>query len=129
MMENGDFAQGMPLPVDPSDAHAEHIDEHLKPLEAILQQYQQNGGQIDKEKVPAMVITMEHTGQHFSFLVSDETQKAAYQQLWPRFSQVKSMVTGILTRLQKEQQAQQQNGQMGGPPNILPYANPAIQGR
>ena len=74
-----------------------------------------------------MVITMEHTGQHFGFLKSDETQKAAYQQLWPRFSQVKSMVTGILTQLQKEQQDQQQNGAMGGPPNILPYQNPATQ--
>jgi hypothetical protein len=127
MMENGDFSQGMPLPVDPSDAHAEHIDEHLKPLEGILQQYQQNGGQIDKSKVPAMVITMEHTGKHFQFLASDETQKAAYQQLWPRFSQVKSMLTGILTQLQKEQQQQQQNGAMGGPPNVLPYQNPTAQ--
>lgn len=123
MMENGDFGMGMPLPVDPSDAHPEHIDEHLKPLEANLQQYQQNGGQIDKEKVPSMVITLEHMGQHFKYLANDETQKAAYQSLWPRFSQVKSMATGILTKLQKEQQVAQQNQAMGGAPQPIAFGS------
>jgi len=119
MMENGDFGQGMMLPVDPSDAHPEHIDEHLKPLEANLQQFQQNGGQMDPSKVPAMAITIEHTGQHFAFIVHDETQKAAYQALWPRFSKVQSMVRGILTRLQKQQQEQQMAS--GAPPNAVPF--------
>ena len=122
MMENGDFGQAMVLPVDPSDAHPEHIDEHLKPLEGILQQYQQSGGQIDQSKLPAMVITIEHTGQHFAFLEQDETQKPAFQALYPRFVKVQAAIKGIATRLQKQQQQAQLQQRMGGPATPLPLA-------
>jgi hypothetical protein len=127
MMENGDFGQGMLLPVDPSDAHPEHIDEHLKPIEGILQQYTQGGGKIDQSKVPAMVIAMEHTGQHFQFLEQDETKKAAFQALYPRFTKIQSVLRGILSRLQKQQQQAQLQQQMGGPPTTLPMGAPQTQ--
>jgi hypothetical protein len=110
MMENGDFGQGMDLPVDPSDAHPEHIDEHLKPLDQIVLQYTQSGGQINQETIPAMVISLEHTGKHFEYLKSDTTKKDAYKALWPRFTAIQSIARGILTRMQN-QQAEAQNQQ------------------
>jgi hypothetical protein len=112
MMENGDFGQGMPLPVAPSDAHAEHIDEHLKPMDQIVMQYRQSGGQIDKAKVPSMVISDQHMGEHFSYLSNDTTKKDAYKALWPRYTAFQSILRGILTRLRNEQiQAQNEQAQ------------------
>lgn len=118
IMENSEFGQGIPLPVAPSDAHVEHIDEHLKPLDAIAQEFNQTGGQINQERIPAMMVTLEHAAQHFAFLEGDETKKGAYKQLWPRFSQIQSIARGILTQLQKQQQMQQMAMQQGGQPAL-----------
>ncbi len=112
MMENTDFGDGSPLPVAPTDAHAEHIDEHLKPMDAIVMQYRQSGGQIDKAKVPAMVISDEHMGDHFTYLQGDTTKKDAYKALWPRYTAFQSILRGILTRIRNEQiQAQNEQAQ------------------
>ena len=123
IMENSDLGQGMSLPVDPSDAHVEHIEEHLKPLEAISQAYQQSGGQIDQERVPAMVMAIEHTAQHFQAMEGDETKKGAYKALWPRFSQAQSIARGILTQMQREQAQTQPQLQPGAPQGqAVPFA-------
>lgn len=110
MMENTDFGDGNPLPVAPSDAHVEHIDEHLKPADKFVMEYRQSGGQIDQAKVLPMVITDEHIGAHFGYLKNDTTKKDAYKALWPRYTAFQSILRGILTRL-RNQQIEAQNAQ------------------
>lgn len=111
MMENVDLAQGMPLPVAPEDAHVEHLDEHLKPLEAIVQAAQK-GQQITPDHLVAAQVTLPHIGEHLNFLAADETKRQDYKQLKARASNVSSVVQGLMVRLAK---AHQQNP---GDPNV-----------
>lgn len=108
LMENTNFASGFPLPVDPSDAHVEHIEEHLKPMEMVVGQYTQSGGQINQEAIPGIVIGQDHTAKHLEYLKNDSTRKDAFKALNGRFQQVSSVIRGILTRLKAEEQAKQQ---------------------
>lgn len=108
MMENGDFGEGMPLPVAPSDAHVEHVDEHLKPLENLIMQGRQQG-QFNAQAIPASLMTLQHTGQHLSYLQKDDTRKDAYSALAKRFSQVESFIRGEIVRMERAQREQQHN--------------------
>lgn len=101
IMENADFGQGIVLPVAPADAHYEHIQEHLKPLSGIVQAFKQSG-QISQDQVPALIITIEHTGQHLAFLEQDETQREQFQQVKADFTLVSSIARGILTRMKSQ---------------------------
>lgn len=107
IMENVAFGQGIPLPVAPEDAHYEHIQEHLKPLAGIVGSFKQNG-QIAPEQASALVIALEHTGQHMSYLSRDETMKDAFQEIKPQFSLIQSIARGILTQMQAKSQEEQQ---------------------
>jgi hypothetical protein len=78
-----------------------------------MQMFQQSGGNLPQETIAPLAITIEHTGQHFEYLKSDTTRKDAYRALWPQFSQAQSVVRGILTRLQAQQQQQAQLQQIG----------------
>jgi hypothetical protein len=100
IIENSVLGQGIELPVDPNEAHFEHIDEHLKPLEQIAGGYKQTQ-QISPEQVVALTMALPHVQQHFEFLQQDETRKDAYKVVWPRFSAVMSIANGIMSRLQK----------------------------
>ncbi len=113
LMENSTFGGSFPLPVDPSDAHVEHIEEHMQPINQAMQGFQQSGGNLPQEAIAPLAITIEHTGKHFEYLKSDTTRKDAYRALWPQFSQAQSVVRGILTRLQAQQQQQAQLQQIG----------------
>jgi hypothetical protein len=113
IMENSDFGQGIMLPVAPSDAHYEHIQEHLKPLAGIVQAFK-NNGQISPEQAPALIITLEHTGQHMQFLSQDETMKAQFQQVSPDFRLIQSIARGILTRMSSQEQGPQPVAAMTG---------------
>jgi hypothetical protein len=111
-MENVDFGQGVALQVAPTDAHVEHIEEHLKPAAGIVGSYTKTH-QIAPEQASALVITMEHTGQHMAYLQQDETQKKAFQALLPQFRLLQGETKGIMTQMQKQQQqAQPQGGQV-----------------
>ncbi len=99
IMENVDFGQGIMLPVAPTDAHFEHVQEHLKPLAGIIQGFRQNG-QVTPEQASALVIALEHTGQHMSYLQGDETMKAEFQQVAPDFRLIQSVARGIITKMQ-----------------------------
>lgn len=103
IMENVNFGQGVPLVVAPSDAHFEHIQEHLKPLAGILQQYDQTQ-QVSPEQAATLAITIEHAGMHMTYLAQDQTMKAEFQQIKPQFSLIQSMTRGILTQLKAQQQ-------------------------
>lgn len=103
LIENNLFGQGQPLPVDPSDAHFEHIEEHLGPLEGIIGMFQQQGN-ISPEQAAALTIGTEHTGQHMGYLQRNEAMKAQFQSVLPRFRVVQSTARGILTRVQQNQQ-------------------------
>ncbi len=107
IMENVDFGQGIMLPVAPTDAHFEHVQEHLKPLAGIIQGFRQNG-QVTPEQASALVIALEHTGQHMSYLQGDETMKAEFQQVAPDFRLIQSVARGIITKMQSQTQGQQQ---------------------
>lgn len=111
MMENADLAQGMELPVAPEDAHVEHLDEHLKPLEAVVQASQQ-GQQISPDHLVMAQTTLPHIGQHLEFLSADETKKQEFKQLKARASNVQSVVQGLMVRLAKAQQN-------GSDPNMI----------
>lgn len=103
LIENNLFGQGQPLPVDPSDAHFEHIEEHLGPLEGIIGAFQRQGN-ITPEQTAALALGTEHTGEHMGYLQRNETMKAQFQQVLPRFRVVQSTARGILTRMQSQQQ-------------------------
>lgn len=101
MMENANLAQGMPLPVAPEDAHAEHLDEHLKPMEAMAQAAQQ-GQAITPDHLIAARFSIPHMAQHLQFLSSDETKKTEFQQLKARFTNVSNVIGGIMQRMAKQ---------------------------
>lgn len=122
MMENVDLAQGIPLPVDPSDAHVEHCDEHLKPLEQIVglvQQPGQPGGapppqgqpQMTPDHLMALQMGLPHIAQHLQMLSTNEAEKAQYQQLKARYTKVAAVAQGIMARLSRAHAASQQSGQ------------------
>jgi hypothetical protein len=106
MMENAHLGQGMPLPVDPADAHFEHCDEHIKPLEAIVAQFKEQGD-IAPEMAMALQMALPHVDAHFELLQADETMKDAYGQVWPRYSNVRSIAQAIFSQLQQAQTEQQ----------------------
>lgn len=103
IMENADFAQGIPLPVDPSDAHVEHLDEHLKPMEATVQAAQA-GQQITPDHLILFQVGLKHCAEHLQFLSQDETKRQEFQQLNARFKAVVSVADGIMKRMAKAQQ-------------------------
>lgn len=125
MMENVDLAQGIELPVDPSDAHTEHCDEHLKPLEAIVQQLNQapipgmtivpQKPQVTPEHLIALQFGIPHIQAHVGYLGMDETRRAQYKQMKARLANVMSVYRGIAIRLQKAQAR-------GGPPEQITQA-------
>lgn len=104
MIENGHFGMGMQLPVDPADAHLEHAEEHLKPLEGIIAEFKSKG-QLSPEHLVALQTAIPHLAKHFDFLKADETMADGYKELYPHFSQVQSIAAGIFTNLMKQQQA------------------------
>ncbi|MDE2102730.1 MAG: hypothetical protein KGL39_36130 [Patescibacteria group bacterium] len=128
IMENADMAQGIVLGdppsfgVDPSDAHVEHADEHLKPLEAICQQVQQKQP-IDHGHMIALQLTLPHCQQHLNFLSQSTVEKAQYQQLKQRFMAVQSIAQGLLARLARAQQQAQMSGQPLQPQDVQSAIN------
>jgi hypothetical protein len=115
MIENNSFGQGMPLPVAPEDAHYEHIQEHLKPLIPVVQQFQKTQN-IPAEAVAALTIGIEHTGEHMQYLSKDETKKQQMQAITPAFRQVQSIARGILNKMQAQQQQGGGQAPQGGQP-------------
>jgi hypothetical protein len=113
IMENVDFGQGIMLPVAPMDAHFEHLQEHLKPLAGIVGAFKQQG-QVTPEQASALVITLEHAGQHMAYLEKDETSKAEFQQIAPQFRLIQSIARGIVTRMQSQTQGPQPLAAMPG---------------
>ncbi len=111
-MENQDFGQGAPLHAVASDAHVEHIEEHMKPVAGIAGAVKQ-GQQIPPEQATALAITVEHMGEHMSFLQKDETKKDAFNQLLPQFRLLQNITKGLLMQMQKGT-AQQPPGQPPG---------------
>lgn len=114
MIENGNLAQGMPLPVAPEDAHVEHLDEHLKPLEAMVQAAQQ-GQQITPDHMVAAKLTVPHSAQHLQYLSQDQTKKDAFNQMKARFTNVSNVMNGIEQRMAKAHQ-------MGADPQAMQTA-------
>jgi hypothetical protein len=102
IMENSDLGQGQELPVAPEDAHFEHIEEHLKPIMGMVQQFQQTQ-QLSPEQITALTIGIEHTGQHMSYLANDETKKDKFQAVRAPFMLAQSVIKGILTKMQQQQ--------------------------
>lgn len=105
-IENVALGSGHPLKALPSDAHVEHVEEHLKPLEPIIQAAQQ-GAQITPEQLSGLLLSVEHTGEHMQFLSQDQSQKKQFMALKGPFSLVQSVTRGILAQVQKEQQQPQ----------------------
>ena len=109
------------MDADQAEAHFEHAQEHLKPLAQIAGQYMQTQ-QITPEANSALQVALQHVAQHIEFLKQDETAKEKYQAVWPTFSQISSVATGIMRQMQKQQiEAQQQGGGMpqGAPPTQM----------
>lgn len=120
IIENNVMGQGQTLPVDPADAHSEHLDEHLKPAEMIVQQaqmgqnpQQQPGmpmnppAQITPDHLAALQSVLPHCQQHLAYLEKDNTKAEVYKQLNARFRAVLNITQGLVARLARAQQ----NGQ------------------
>lgn len=101
-MENTDFGSGVMLQVAPEDAHYEHLQEHLKPSAGIVAAFRKTGT-ITPEQAAALAITIEHAGQHMTYLQQDETMKEQFQQTAPEFRLIQSVARGILTRMNSQQ--------------------------
>ena len=110
MMENTSFGQGIALPVAPEDAHFEHIEEHLKPIMPIAQQFVQTG-QATPEQTAASVIGLEHAGVHMQYLSQDQTMKEQFQMVNGPYQQIQSVVRGMLKQAQVAAQQNQQQPQ------------------
>lgn len=142
MMENEDLAKGMPLPVDPSDDHAPHADEHLKPLENIVQQAQQGmnpqqapgqpvnpPAQITPDHLTALQMVIPHVQAHLQFLSQDPTKAALFKQLTARLANVENVARGLISRLARAHANGQQPGPDGQPMGLDHGAvQTAIQG-
>jgi hypothetical protein len=140
-MENVDLGQGVTLGdppgfgVEPSDAHVEHCDEHLKPLEMICQavkqagqqppqpmqpgQPQQPGPQITPDHLTALQMGIPHIQAHLGMLAGNETEKVHYQQLKARFSAVAAIAQGLFARLSRAHQQAQASGQPLQPSDVM----------
>lgn len=101
-LENTAFGQGQPLEVAPEDAHFEHVQEHLAPLEKVAQQFRATQ-QITPEQATAMIIGLEHTGQHMQYLSQDQTMKQQFQQVNGPFRDIQSVARGVLSMVSKTQ--------------------------
>ena len=127
-MENSDMADGILLGdppsfgVDPSDAHVEHADEHLKPLEAICQQVQQKKP-IDHGHMIALQLTLPHCAQHLNLLSTSTLEKAQFQQLKARFMAVQSIAQGLMKRLANVTAQAQATGQPPTPQDVQSAIN------
>lgn len=123
IMENTDFAQGVMLGqppnfgVDPSDAHIEHADEHLKPLEQIVQAVQQKKP-IDHGHMIALQLTLPHIAQHLAMLSANPVTRPQYQQLKARFTAVSSVAQGLVKRLAAAKQQADASGQPLQPQDV-----------
>jgi len=100
MMENANLAQGIPLPVAPEDAHPEHLDEHLKPMEAMVDATQQ-GQPIGPDHMVAAQLTIPHMADHLKYLSQDETKRTEFTQLKARYTNVANVMGGIMARMAK----------------------------
>jgi hypothetical protein len=128
IQENDDFSRGLILGdppgfgVDPSDAHVEHADEHLKPMEMITQQVQQKKP-IDHGHMIALQMTLPHVAQHLAYLQNNPIYKAQFQSLKARFQAVSVVASGLLKRLAAAQQQAQQTGQPLQPQDVQSAIN------
>lgn len=128
IMENNDMAQGIVLGdppgfgVDPSDAHIEHADEHLKPLEAITQAVQQKKP-IQPAHMTALQMTLPHIAQHLQYLSTNVVERPQYNALKERFMAVSSIAQGLMKRLAAAQQKAQMSGQPLQPQDVQAAIN------
>jgi hypothetical protein len=128
IQENDDMSRGIILGqppgfgVDPSDAHVEHADEHLKPLEGIVQQVQQKKP-IDHGHMIALQLTLPHIAQHLAYLQNNPIYKPQFQSLKARFQAVSVVADGLLKRLAAAQQQAQATGQPLQPQDVQSAIN------
>lgn len=106
-LENLAFGQGEEFDAAPSDAHVEHIDIHLRPVETAVDRLNQ-GAEYDAQSIGPHIIAVEHSGQHLTFLSKDETKKPLFIQMKARLTAVQSALRGVMANLQKQQQAMQE---------------------
>jgi hypothetical protein len=97
-LENMAFGQGMPMDVDPSDAHVEHSEEHLKPLEQLAIALK-TGKQVGPDHMILAQMALPHVGAHLNFLKADETKRQQYKGLNAAYKQIGGIVQGAITRL------------------------------
>lgn len=122
-MENDDLSHGVLLGdppsfgVDPSDDHAAHADEHLKPLEQILLAAKQGQQpqmpmpgqppappqQLTPDHLLALQGIIPHVTQHVAYLQVDPLSAAVYKQMNARLKMVENMARGIISRLARAQ--------------------------
>lgn len=128
IMENVDMAQGVPLGappglgVDPSDSHIEHIDEHLKPLEAIVQQIHAKKP-VDHGHLVAAQMTLPHIAQHLNYLSTNMVERPQFKQLKARYTAVDSVIQGLVKRLSAVMQKAQATGQQPTPADVQAAIN------
>lgn len=115
MMENADLGQGMPLPVDAKDNHAVHVPAHLQPLMTIVQNYKQTQ-KVDPSAIVALQYAIPHVQSHFDNMKLDKTMDKVRAELWPQFTNIRSIAEGIMNQVQQmHQKALAAQGQQSVP--------------
>lgn len=128
MIENSELGQGIPLQVDSKDNHAVHVPAHIQPLMTMVQNYKQTQ-KIDPSSIVALQYAIPHLQSHFDQMQLDRTMDGLRKQLWPQFTQIRSIAEGIMSQVQQlHNQALAQRGQQPTPfTGQPPQGGPVMQ--
>lgn len=127
MLENTSLGDGVPIPADAGDNHPVHIEGHLTPLQAMVDQFQDTG-QINPDNIIALQTTIPHVSEHFEYLKQDEQMKEVYQMLWPKFTSIVSMAESMESTMANQINQLEQNSPLP-PENENPQLNPPLPGQ
>jgi hypothetical protein len=106
--ENGDFGDGLPVPVWQKDNHEVHVPVHLQPLAQMIEQFKATG-QPNQEHMLILQMSLPHVEQHMEYLKQNPLKKEAYQKFQGLYAQISAATEGMFAMVQK-MQAQQQQG-------------------
>lgn len=104
MLENAALGDGMPIPVSRHDKHEIHAEVHIGAGEQITQAFQERGT-MDPSSLAVFQTLIPHVDQHMAYLKADKLKQALFQELNPRWTQLKAIAEGMFAQVQKMEEA------------------------
>lgn len=109
MMENDSLMAGKPVPVLANELHGTHLNEHLPPLQQLVEQF--NTGELDPmQALPTFKAFYEHISQHAQQAAADATLEglaAGVKQLLNFAEEIIHNMSKAAEKMQREQMEQQ----------------------